>query len=250
MSGYNNGSGQSTPQPRKKTMLNDWRQPHPTSDSPVEGSKYPAQLLWVQANNGRLLLQVSDGVFKEGGNKHKEVEMDWADRGQLFEALLEACSQPEFASRTVHIRKKDFVRTGGASRLSDQPITKMTFLVARAKDGSIKLGWMKGDYKVTFTFKGPRDTVILVRQPDGSTAEDHGLMSRASVRRWIRFFEPTLDDMERNAWEPPKPKEGAVATGSGNNYANRNGNGGGNGNGGVGGQSTADAFDDSDFPDF
>jgi hypothetical protein len=232
---------------RKKTMLNDWRQPHPTSDAPVEGSKYPAQLMWEVTNAAqpRIVLKVNDGVFKEGGGKHKEVELDWADRGQLFGALLEACNQPDFASRTVHIRKKDFVRSNGASRLSDQPITKMTFLVARTKDGAIKLGWMKGDYKVTFTFKGPRDTVIMIRQPDGSVVEDPGLMSRASVRRWINFFESTLDDIERNAWEPPKPKEGA--TGSTNqSYNNRN-----NSNSNGGGQAASNDFDDDDsFPDF
>lgn len=227
----------STPQPRKKTMLNDWRQPHPVSDSPVEGSKYPAQLMWTQANNGRILLTVNDGQFKEGGSKHKEVELDWADRGQLFEALLEACNTPEFASRTVHIRKKDFVRSNGQSRMSDQAITKMTFLVARGKDGSIKMGWFKGDYKVTFTFKGPRDTVVLIKQPDGNTVEDPGLMSRASVRRWIKFFSPILDEMERNAWEPAKPREGAPAP-------RVQGNGGG---GNANPSFDDDVIDDIDF---
>ena len=81
----NQGGGRPQGTPRKKSFLNDWRQPHPATDAPLEGGKYPAQFMWEVTNAGKIVLKISDGVFKEGAKSpHKEVEMNGYDRNILF----------------------------------------------------------------------------------------------------------------------------------------------------------------------
>lgn len=211
MSNYNNGGGGDRPvfTPRKKMYLNDWRMPHPASDAPMEGGKYPAQFMWELTNAGKVVLKISDGVYKEGAKSpHKEVELDMYHRNILFEALLEATNNPEFGTKQLVVKKHQFVRTGGASRMSDAPITQITLTIIRDADGIITLGYSKGDYKVKTRFKGPNQSVILVRNAGGETVEDLGVMSRMYVRSWIKFHQPVLDRMELEGYEPPKPREG------------------------------------------
>lgn len=242
----NNQRPQGTP--RKKSYLNDWRQPHPASEKPVEGGKYPAQFMWEITNAGKVVLKISDGVFKEGAKSpHKEVEMSAYDRGILFDTLLEATNPAiEFKTRQFMVKKHDFVRVGGQSRLSEQPITKVTFTISRDEQGIVTLVYSKGDYKVTTRFKGPNSSVIMIRNDAGEVVEDHGFMSRMYTRSWVNFHRPVLDRMELEGWEPPKPRDGS---GGGNN----NGGGGGYRNNGGGNpnqsNSNFDAFDDeSDIP--
>lgn len=198
--------------PRKKTLLTDYRQPHPVSTAPVEGAKYPAQLMWDQANNGKITLKVNDGVYKEGAKStHKEVDMDYSHRGVLFEALEEACRDPNFGTKQIPVQWKQFVFTGGSGRQSDSPVIQVILTISRDKAGCISMGWSKGDYKVQFKFKGPKDTTVYIKNAEGVREEDHGIMSRWSVRAWIAFHRPMLDRMERDAWEPPVPKDGAAA---------------------------------------
>lgn len=249
----NGGRPQGTP--RKKSFLNDWRQPHPATDTPMEGGKYPAQFMWEITNAGKIVLKISDGVFKEGAKSpHKEVEMSGYDRNILFETLLEAANTSvEFPARQFFVKKHDFVRVGGASRLSEQPITKVMFSVSRDENGVINLVYSKGDYKVKTRFKGPNSSVIMVRNAAGEIVEDSGFMSRMYTRSWVNFHKEVLDRMERDGWEPPKPK------GDFNGGSNNNNNGGGapsyrqgtqGGGGGNPNQSNSnfDDFDNDDIP--
>lgn len=195
--------------PRKKMFLNDWRQPHPSTEKPLEGAKFPAQFMWEITNAGKIVFKVNDGIFKEGGggkNNHKEVEMGAYDRGILFETIAEAANSPDFTSKQYTIRKHDFVFTGGQSRMSESPVTKGVFTIKRDENGVISLTYSRGDYKATCLFKGPNSNTITMRGPDGTVVEDKGFMSRMAARRWVKFHEPILDRMEQDGWEPPKPK--------------------------------------------
>lgn len=214
--------------PRKKNILNDWRQALPSSDEPVAGSKYPAQLMWEQKNNGAIVMKISDGVYQENAKgNHKEIEMVAGDRNALFEAMKDACSDPNFGSKQIAVRKKQFVFTGGQSRMSDQPVVQGYLTISRTDRGII-LGYTKGDYKVQIRFKGANDTTCYTKNEAGERAEDPGLMSRWYTRGYINFHQPILNDMEEKGWEPPKPKNG----GNGGNGGGNNWSGGGNGNGG------------------
>lgn len=246
MNGNNNGQRPAFT-PRKKMLLNDYRQPHPTSTEPVAGAKYPAQLMWEQANNGKLLLKVNDGVYKEGAKtNHKEVEMDYMHRGVLFEALLEATQDPNFKTKQIPVQWKQFVFAGGSGRMSDQPVLQCFFTITRDKDGCIILGYSKGDYKVQFKFKGPKDTTLYIKNDAGERVEDHGTMSRWSARTWVNFHRPILDEMDKDSWEPAKPKEGAGGNSAGGN--NRGNGGGGNSSSSGNDFDSSNSFDeDVDF---
>ena len=241
---------QNTIQPRKKFLLNDWRQPFPATDVPLEGGKYPGQLMFEQKNNGQIVMKVSDGVYKEGAGKLKEIEMDWAHRNVMFEALLEAASNENFDTKQISVRWKQFVRTGGMSRMSEQPIQQGYLTISRDKNGVIFLGYSKGaDYKAQFRFKGPKDTVVISRNEQGEKAEDHGLMSRWMVRAWVNFHRPILDRMELEGWQPPKSANNGNGgfNGGGNNNGNGGFNGGGNNNGNGGSSApSGNNFDDYD----
>lgn len=233
-------------QPRKKMLLNDWKQPLPCTDAPLEGGKYPAQLMFEQMNNGKIVMKVSDGVYKEGGNKLKEIEMDWMHRNILFEAILEACDNKDFDIKQISVRWKQFVRAGGMSRMSEQPIQQGYLTIQRDKNGCISLKFSKGaDYEAQFRFKGPKDTVVMVRNTEGQRVEDHGIMSRWSAKAWVNFHRPILDRMETEGWEPPKPRDGGNG-GNNNGGGNRN-NGGGNSNNSNGGGFDDDFDSDIDF---
>lgn len=207
--------------PRKKFLLNDWRQPLPATDSPIDGGKYPAQFVWEQKNNGAIVLKVNDGVYKEGGKgTHKEVEMNWANRNDLFEALLEASNNPDFTIAQLVVKSKQFVFQGGQSRMSTEPVVQVTLTIGRDDKGAISLGYSKGDYKALGRFKGANENVVITKNAAGERVEDHGLLSRWAVRRYVNFHRPILDRMELDGWEPPKPRGEAAGS-------NNSGGGGG-----------------------
>lgn len=214
-------NGNRAVQPRKKFILNDYRQPLPATAEPLPGGKYPAQLMWEQKNNGDIVMKVQDGIYKEGGrNTHKEVVMDNGDRGILFEALLEAANNPEFTFRKVIPRRKQFIQGPGGGKMSDSPVVQVNLMVTREESGMITLGYSKGDYKAVFRFNGPRDMVVMMKGPDGNAVEDIGMLSRWNVRAYIKFHSKVLDQMECDGWEPPKPRDG----GNNNQQQNRNNN--------------------------
>jgi len=245
--GYQNRNN-SQPQftPRKKSFLNDWRQPHPCTEAPLEGGKYPAQFMWEVTNAGKIVLKVSDGVYKEGAkNTHKEVELNGYDRGVFFEALLEATNNPDFKTKQLVVKKHQFVRQGGQSRMSESPITQVTLTIIREDNGVIWVGYSKGDYKVKVRFKGPNSTVLMMRDPaTNELVEDSGLMSRFAARNWVNFHRYVLDRMELEGWEPPKSQNN-------NNGGSNGGSGGGHQRNNNPNQSnsnfTDDDFDDIDF---
>lgn len=227
--------------PRKKTMLTDYRLPHPVTEQPLEGGKYPAQLMFDQKNNGNVVLKVSDGIYKAGSPAtHKEVELDVYTRHALFEGILEACSNPEFNVKQLSVRKKQFVHGPGGSRMSDQPIVQANLTISRDKNGVISLGYSKGDYKAMFNFKGPNDTVLLVRQGE-ERIEDHGTLSRWVARGWVNFHTRVLDQIDFDGWQGPKPR---VQPNNGGGNFNNNNSGGGSGGANT---SFDEAFDDVDF---
>ena len=240
-----NGNMNGTPQPRKKTLLNDWRQPHPATKDPMPGGKYPAQGMWEVKNKGAfpVVFKISDGVFEKGQkNTHKEVEMNYADRGSLFEGILEACADPNFGTKQMPVMKKSFVFAGGQSKMSDNPVVQATFTITRNKEGQILLGYSKGDYKAQLIFKGANFTTLYMKNDAGEKVEDVGTMSRWAARAWVNFHRELLDTIERDVWEAPPPKN----DGAGYNNGGRNNNGysGGNGGGGGGGNSYNDSSDD------
>lgn len=229
-------------QRRKKTMLNDWRQPHPATLKPLDGGKYPCTAIWEQKISGTfpIVLKFNDGVYnKDAKTNHKELEMDYRMRGKLFQALIEACEDPNFDTKQIVFQKPQFIRVGGASKLSENPIVQGMFTISR-KDGVIGMTYTKGDFKVPIVFGGDYD-VVYVKNAEGEKVEDRGLMSRWSCKAWIEFHRKRLDTIEESAWEPPKPKGDTGGGGGGN----RNGNGGSGGGGG--GRSNFDDFEDPEF---
>lgn len=240
---------------RKKTIINDYRQPHPTTEEPMPGGKYPAQLMFDQKNNGEIVMKISDGIFGEQKSNHKEVPLDYMHRGILFEAIMEAATDPQFTQKSIAVRWKQFVFQQGGGRMSDQPILQCNLIVARGQDGRIMLGYVKGEYKAQFFFKGPKDTVVYIKSQDGNRSEDVGVMSRWSAKSWVNFHRPLLDRMDTEGWTPPKPKNNTNNNGGGFGGGNNNrGNGGGNsyngnnGNGGGGNNMPeTDDFDNLNF---
>lgn len=228
--------------PRKKTLLDDYRQPHPATKDPLPGGKYPAQGMWQQKNNGTIVFKINDGVFEKGQkNNPKEVDMNYVDRGALFEAILEATNDANFGVKQIPIAKRQYIFAGGQSKLSDNPIVQATFTVMRTKEGVITVGYSKGDYKAQLIFKGANFTTVYYKNDAGEKVEDIGMMSRWAARTWVRFHADLLDEMERNGWEPPKPRDGGNG-GGGNNYGGGNG-GGRNNNAGYDDNGTDDIDD-------
>lgn len=218
-------------QPRKKTILNDYRSPLPATLAPLEGARNPAQFMWEMKNNGKIVFKVNDGVYKQGAKStHKEVEMDYQERGVVFAALREAATNRDFINKQLVLRKKDFVFTNGRGQMSENPIVKATFTIRRDKDNVIYWGYSKGDYKVEVVFKGPHDTVLYFKDSEGNRKEDRGGLSSFNVVSYVNFHEPILNEMEREHWTPPKPKDGGNGNGGNNNGGGNGGynNGGGN----------------------
>ena len=70
-------------------------------------------------------------------------------------------------------------------------------------------------------------------------------MSHCPVKGYIKFHRPILDRMEKEGWEPPKPKGGNG--GGGGNWGGNNNSGGGNGGGGQRQQQSDPEFEDIEF---
>lgn len=221
---------------REKTPLNDYRWQHPATQDPLPGAKYPATMQWELANNGKIIFKVNDGVFQQGDSnayKRKQQEIEGAERNAIFELLLEAANCSDFTKAQYQIKRKQFVREGGAGRMSDRPILQATFTVIREQDGTVKLGFTKGDFKALFVFENIGDSE-LSEFVDGGYRPAKGLMSRIHVRGYIRFIGNFLDSKEYSNYTPKAPK--GQSNGSGNSY-------GGNNN------KNSQQYDD-DIPDF
>lgn len=224
--------------PRKKTILNDYRQPLPTSLEAMPGARNPVQFFWEVKNNGKIVFKVNDGVFVQGQKTtHKEVELDYAERGLVFAALRDAATNPNFVSKSIPIRKKDFVFQNGRGQMSENPITKCTFIFSKDDKGRLVWAYTKGDYKPAVVFTGPNDCCIYTKDAAGNKVEDYSALANYFTLNYVNFFEPILNRIEEENWTPPKPKN--PPQGGQNNYG---GNQGGN-------QAPAadTSFDDIDF---
>lgn len=201
----NNGVPQNQ---RKKTLLDDWRQPHPATLQPLGGGKYPATGVFQQKNNGAIVFKINDGVFnRDQKTNHKEVELNYSDRNALFEGIVEATNNPEFKTKQLVLAKKQFIKSGGMSKISDQAIVQAMFTIIRDDDGVITLVYTKGDYKAPLVFRGSNDSTLWMKNEAGEKVEDRGTMSRWAARGWVKFHETLLNEMEIQAWEPPKPRD-------------------------------------------
>ncbi len=194
---------------RRKTIFDDWKQPQASTIGPVQGGKYPATWLIQQKSNGKIVMKINDGVYDPNSKTNfKEVEMNWSDRNALMEGILEACNTEGFETRQLVVRKKDFVKSGGQSKISDNPIIKGIFTIDRGKDGVISVTYRKGEYDAKIVFRGAFDTVLYMKNAEGVKVEDHGTLSRWTARAWVKWHQDPVNQMEREMYEPPAPKEG------------------------------------------
>lgn len=196
---------------RNKTIFDDWRQPLATTTEPVGGAKYNAQCVFQQKSNGKIVMKINDGVYDPNakGPNHREVELNWADRNNLFEGLLEASNNANFKKAQYQVRKKDFIKSGGQSKISDNPITKAQITIERDEKGVVSFTYRKGEYSATIVFRGPNDSIMLMKSPTGETYEERGLMSQWAARSWVKWHQESLNQMEKDRWEPQAPKDGA-----------------------------------------
>lgn len=237
---------------RVKTPLNDFYGIHPTTKEPVEGAKFPGQMLWEFANNGKVLFKADDKRYNPNDQqayKKKECEMSSADRNMIFELLLEAANTPTFTKAQYVIKRRGFVRQNGQSKMSDQPLTQGQFTIIRDANGVISLGYTRGDYKVLFTFDRPGFSELNFFE-DGQWVSGAGRMSQTWVRAYVAATRDFLNQKEMEIYQPPQPKNrNGNGGGNGNgNWGNNNGNNGSGNNGGNGGGNFDDGgFDDIEF---
>ncbi len=233
--------------PRQRTLLNDWKLPHPSTEQPMPGGKYPAQVMFEQKNNGDIVFKISDGVYQPGAkNTHKEIVLDLYHRGLIFEAVLDACNNPNFTSKAIPLRWKDFVGGSGGTRMSEQPITHGNFMISLDDKQRVCMTYSKGDYRAPIVFRGPKDSTCYIKGPNGEKIEDHASTSRYMARTWVNFHQQVLAPMEMEGTKEKYAKEAAKkaqnsnqfsgggngGNGGGSNWNNNNSNGGGNSGGG------------------
>ncbi|AUR81014.1 hypothetical protein FDJ25_gp075 [Vibrio phage Aphrodite1] len=232
---------------RVKTPLNDYYGVHPQTAQPVEGAKFPGQALWEFANNGKVLFKADDKRYNPNDQqayKKKECEMEASDRNMIFELLLEAANDETFTKGQYTIKKHQFVRQNGQSKLSDQPIAQGQFTVIRDQNGVISMGYTRGDYKILFVFSAPGHSELKFFE-NGEWVSKEGKMSQMWVRSYVKRMGGILNTKEMEIYQPPKPKNNNWN--NNNNGGNNNNNGGwGNNNGGGNGGGN-DNFDDIDF---
>ncbi|UPT54045.1 hypothetical protein [Vibrio phage phiKT1019] len=228
---------------RVKTPLNDFYAVHPTTAQPVEGAKFPGQMLWEFANNGKVLFKADDKRYNPNDQqayKKKECEMEAADRNMIFELLLEAANDENFTKGQYIIKKQTFIRQNGQSKLSDQPIAQGQFTVIRDPNGVISMGYTRGDYKILFVFTAPGHSELRFFE-NGEWVSKEGKMSQMWVRSYVKRMGGIINTKEMEIYQPPKPKNGGGNGGWGNNN-----NGGGNNNNG-GNNFGGDDFNDIEF---
>lgn len=227
---------------RPKTFLNDYRGLHPTTARPADGAKFPGQLTWEFANNGKIILKADDKLRSEGNAyQKKEMEMDFYNRNTFFEMLLDAANNPDFEKSQFSVMRHGFVRGPNGSQLSENPMKQGELTIMKDKNGVISVGYSKGDYKILFPFDKPgfseaREFI------NGEFVPMTGKLSSAFVRGWVNGLRDLLTKIEHENYVPPKPKQNSGGWGGGNN----NNNGGGRSNGG--GHSGGDIDFDDDIP--
>lgn len=242
-------------QTRPKTILNDYGQPHPETEQPLQGARYNGAMRFEQKISGEIVLRCFDNIFNANGPKAppREVSLNYNERGVLFDTIRSAANlKEEFVSAQIPINQKAWIREGGASKLTPEPVNNCNLIVSRDDKGRVSLTYQKGDYSFKVVFRLHNAPAIRVKLADGSAIEDFGAPSRSSARIWCNWHEAKLNEMEQAAWKPREPKNGGAGGGNGGNQSwknnnsggNNSGNGGNNGGGGSMNQTTEDFDDD------
>lgn len=237
-------------QARPKTMLNDYAQPHPETEQPLQGAKHNGALRFEQKINGDIVLRVYDNIWSDQKRQIREVTMNYNERGVLFDTVRQAAdlSNP-FASAQLPINQHSWVRENGQSKRTAEPVNSCNFIVSRDEKGRVTLTYQKGDFSFKTVFRMANVAAMRVKNADGTTTEDYGMPSRSSARSWCNFHEELLNDMEFKAWKPRgNAANNANGAGAANNnsWQNRGNNNAGGGNTGGGGSMAAvtTEFDD------
>lgn len=245
-------------QSRPKTMLNDYTQPHPETEQPLQGAKHNGALRFEQKINGDIVLRVFDGIWSQEKRVTREVMLNYNERGVLFDTIRQAADMSTpFSSAQLPINQNAWVRgNDGKSKRTDEPVNSCNFIISRDEKGRVTLTYQKGDYSFKTVFRMANVAAMRVKNPDGTTTEDFGMPSRASARAWCNFHEELLNDLEWKSWKPKGGNNANAGGGQGggnNNWQNRGGNnnGGGNSGGNAGGgngggsmNATTQEFDD------
>lgn len=225
--------------PRAKTMLNDYNQPHPETEQPMPGGKFNGAMRFEQKGNGKIVLRLHDGVWTTEKKTTREVELDYMERGALFDAVLQAADEKSpFASVNIPVNQKGWVRGPTGSKPTDTPINMCNLIVSREPDGRVSLEYVKNDYRFKVVFRLKNVASYKIKMPDGTVKDDVGMPSRSSARSWSNWHAPLLNQMEREAWTPRETKPfngGGQGGGNGGGQWQQRNNGSNGGNGGNGG---------------
>lgn len=235
MSGFN---------PRDKTMITDYRYPHPHTKEPMPGGKFPATGFFQRTNSNKLemfVFKINDGVYKPDDkvlNAKKEIEVSIYDRAAIFRMVEDACTNPLFTKAQWPIKRKGRFM-GGQFTDQDKLFTLATFTVIRDPDGIISLGYAKSDYKALLEFTLPTDNEAMFFE-DGQWVHKRGYMSQIFASSWANWTRDEMIRQEVAAYRPPESKKGNGGGGGGHS--------GGHGGGGNSGYSRPPADFDDDIP--
>lgn len=208
-------------QRRPQHILNDYRYPLPRSEKPVEGAKFPAMWTWQFLLSGKIAFKVEDGVWGEQdrNKKVKEFEFSMDDRNMFLDVLEEAVNNTEFTSYQFPLKYNGFNMQ--TKRPNEVASTVGTMTIIRTEEGKIRVGYARGDYKVMFLFQSPHDAPVTIKKKDGTVFEDHGMMSRAYTRWFIRFTRENCDKYELENYKPREKKENNNNNNSNNNWGGK-----------------------------
>lgn len=233
---------------RAKTIFNDYTQPHPETEQPLQGARNNGQLRFEQKVNNAWVLRVYDNVWNDQKRITREVEVNYNERGNIFDAVRQAADMSvDFVQACIPINQKGWVRgPDGKTKPSDEPINQCNIIIARDEKNRVTMTYQKADYKFTTVFRLHNAPAWKMRGKDGNVYEDFGAPSRAAARSWCNFHEQAMNTLSISTYVPRAPKTPAGGNGGGgwnNNGGGNGGNSGGNGGGGMN-QMTQD-FDDT-----
>lgn len=236
------------PTPRPKTVLNDYGQPHPETEQPVQGARYNGALRFEQKSNGDIVLRCYDNVFSQGGEKRqiREVTLNYNERGVLFDYVRQAADMSvQFSSAQLPINQTGWLRENGQSKPTPEPVNMCNFIIGRDDKGRVSLTYQKGDFSFKTVFRMHNVPSVRYKTTGGEVVEDFGGPSRSSARTWCNFHEPLLNKMYIDVWKPKEPKGGNGAGNNNWNKPNNNNGGGNNGSSNSGGSmnATTEEFD-------
>lgn len=207
-----------------KTILNDYRYPHPKTDKPLDGARYPATLQWKVKSSSTTLV-ISDGVYVEGkGYLKKEVDLDPYQRNMVLGLLKDAALNKEFTNAQLTIAKKMFFKENGVNKLGDKPTTIATITILKDPEGIICLAFKRSDFKAMIKFRGPNDSQLArYDKLTGEYKQADDFLSAKYTLAYVKFVSEYLTQMEIQQYKAPE-KKGGNNNGNKGNYSNNNNN--------------------------